>query len=127
MSKQRSTMKRAVLAAALAVGVSGLAHAADTTKAKNFENQNEYLQDQSTSMPAGSPPVDRKAAPADPVPKATGSKGEQARFKGMDKQLQNESTSMPAGTPPVNSNSVNADPPPNAQAEEKFLQKNSTP
>jgi len=116
-----------VVTAALVAGVSGLAQAADNSaKARNFAIQNEYLQEQSTSMPAGSPPVDTSAAPADPVPKPSNLSQEEARFRVMDQQLQQLSTGMPSGSPPVNRSAVNQDPAPRGLAEEKFLEQNST-
>jgi hypothetical protein len=121
-----STVKRIVVTAALVGAVSGLAQAADTTRAQNFATQNEALQDESTAMPYYSEPVNRNAAPADPIPKVSGLQGEEARFRGMDQQLQDEATSMPVGSPPVNKNSVNADPRPGPLAEERFLEQNST-
>jgi hypothetical protein len=127
MSSKLSMMKTMVVTAALVAGVSGFAQAADnSTKARDFAIQNEYLQDQSTSMPHQSPPVDRSAAPADPIPKASTVGGEAARFRAMDQQLQVESTGMPVGSPPVNRTSVNQDPAPRGLAEEQFLQQNST-
>ena len=122
-----SMMKSMVVTAALVAGVSGFAQAADnSTRYQDFAIQNKILQDESTSMPVGSPPVDRSAAPADPVPKARGLSQEEARFRVMDQQLQAESTGMAVGSPPVDRNAVNQDPRPSPAAEEKFLEQNST-
>lgn len=127
MSRKLSMMKSMVVTAALVAGVSGFAQAAgNSARDQAFAIQNKVLQDESTSMPVGSPPVDRSASPADPVPKASAMGGEAARFSVMDQQLQVESTSMPAGSPPVDRNAVNQDPRPSAAAEERFLEQNST-
>lgn len=130
MSSKLSMMKTMVVTAALVAGVSGFAQAADnsTRSARDqaFAIQNKILQDESTSMPSGSPPVDTSAPAADPVPKATGLSEEEARFRVMDEQLQKASTGMPVGSPPVDRTSVNQDPRPSPAAEEKFLEQNST-
>ena len=127
MSSRLSTMKTMVVTAALIAGVSGAAlGAGNSARDRDFAIQNRILQDESTGMPAGSPPVDTSAAPADPVPTASNLSQEEARFREMDQQLQKASTPMPAGSPPVDRNAVNQDPPPSAQAEEKFLEQNST-
>ena len=127
MSSNLSMMKRIVMTAGLAAGVSGIAVAADNSmREQDFAVQNKILQDESTAMPSGSPPVDRSAPPADPIPKASGLAQEEARFKAMDQQLQAESTGMPAGSPPVDRNAVNEDPRPSGAAEERFLEQNST-
>ena len=127
MSSKLSMMKTMAVTAALMAGVSGAVFAANNSaRDREFAIQNKILQDESTSMPSGSPPVDRSAPPADPIPKASGLSQEETRFKVMDQQLQVESTGMPSGSPPVDRNAVNQDPRPNAQAEEKFLEQNST-
>jgi hypothetical protein len=127
MSSRLSTIQSMVVTAALVAGVSGAALAADNSaRDRDFAIQNKILQDESTSMPAGSPPVDTSAAPADPVPKASTLSQEEARFQDMDQQLQRLSTGMPSGSPPVDRNALNQDPRPSAQAEEKFLEQNST-
>ena len=127
MSTKFSMMRNIVVTTALVVGISGMASAADnSTKYQDFAVQNKIWQDESSGMPAGSPPVDRSAAPADPIPKASGLSQEEARFRVMDRELQDESTGMPAGSPPVDRNSANQDPAPNAAAEMQFLEQNST-
>jgi hypothetical protein len=127
MYSKSSMTKSMVVVAAFVAGISGVAHAADNSAtARNFAIQNEYLQDESISMPVGSSPADRSAAPADPIPKASTLGGETARFRVMDQQLQAESTNTPVDSPSVNKNSVNADPAPNAMAEERFLEQNAT-
>jgi hypothetical protein len=127
MSSKLSMMKTMVVTAVLVAGVSGLAQAADNSaRDQAFAIQNKILQDESTSMPAGSPPVDTSAPAADPIPKATGLSQEEARFRIMDQQLQEPSTGMPVGSPPVDRSSVNQDPRPSPAAEEKFLEQNST-
>ena len=40
-------------------------------RAREFAIENKVLQDESTNMPVGSPPVDRTEKAADPLPKAT--------------------------------------------------------
>jgi hypothetical protein len=106
------------------------------TRVDEFRNQNQFLQRESTSMPAGSPAVDKYAKPTDSIPKATNMAQEEAFFNAEDRRLQAESTSMPSGSPPVNRNERATDPMPrpttHAQkvaadfAEEQFLQQSST-
>ncbi len=106
------------------------------TRAEEFKIQNHFLQREATSMPAGSPSVDRYAKPTDPVPKATNMAQEEAFFRGENRQLLAESTSMPAGSPPVDRSERATDPMPRpttkAQklaanlAEEQILQQYST-
>ena len=127
MSTKVSMIKSIVVAVALAAGASSVAQAADNgARASNFAKEDRYLQDESTAMPHESAPVDRSAAPADPIPRASAYGGERARFDAMDRTLQSESTGMPAVSPPVDRSAVNADPAPRGSAEEQFLQQNST-
>ena len=127
MNSKLSMMKTMVVTAALVAGVSGFAQAAgNSARDQAFAIQNKILQDESTSMPSGSPPVDRSAPPADPVPKASNLSQEEARFRDMDQQLQKASTGMPSGSPPVDRSAVKEDPAPRGVAEENFLEQNST-
>ena len=131
------SMKRTAAGVALAVGLSGFAYAADKSKAEAFAEQNAYWQELSTSMPAFSPPVDKSAKPADPIPSAHGMREEVSRFKSMDAQLQAASTDMPAGSPRVDKSEAAADPIPKATTlaekearfarEDRFLQSMSQP
>lgn len=101
-------------------------------------NQDQFrtLQQESTPMPSGSPPVDRNAKAEDPIPKVTTLAQREAWFKVENQRLQRESTSMPAGSPPVNKYDIAADPIPKATTsaqkaaafaeEERFLQQKST-
>jgi hypothetical protein len=108
-----------------------------TERVREFALENKILQDESTSMPAESPQVDRSVPAADPEPRATTQSQEIARFRSMDRALQRESTSMPAESPRVDRHESAADPMPkasspeqrkvNAAAEERFLEQNSTP
>jgi hypothetical protein len=133
-------MKRIVVTTALVAGISGIALAAGNdgvTTNQAFAAQNAYWQALSTSMPSGSPAVDKSAKPADPIPSAANLAQEEARFKVMDAQLQAAATPMPVGSPPVNKNEVAADPIPKATtlaqkearfaAEDRFLEQMSTP
>ena len=105
-------------------------------KATQFRATESVLQQESTNMPSSSPPVDRTAAPADPIPKATTKQQKRARFAAEERAMQKESTSMPSGSPPVNRAAVSADPIPRATtkaqkkarfaAEEKAMQQEST-
>lgn len=127
MVTRMSMMKTVAMAVALTAGVSGVALAGPhSERAQDFATQNEYLQEESTSMPHESPRVDRSAAPADPVPSASTYGGEAGRFRVLDQELQAESTSMPHESPRVNRNSVNADPPLSGAALERFLEQNSS-
>jgi len=138
MNSKLTMMKHAAITAAVLAGIS-VAYAADggSARAQAFAQQNAYWQGLSTSMPAYSPPVDRSAYPADPVPTANAFGGESRRFVAMDHELQAESTGMPAYSPPVDRSEPAADPIPKATtlgqrearfaAEERFLEQNSTP
>lgn len=137
MNSKLSVMKHVAVTTVLVVSFS-IAHAADggLTKAQAFAEQNAYWQALSTSMPAGSPPVDKSARPADPIPSAHGKAQEVARFQQMDAQLQAESTNMPAGSPAVDKSEPAADPIPKATTfarkearfatEDRFLEQMST-
>ena len=133
----------ASLRTAIAVLVAGAAsmspaHASlwSPSAIEHFKEQNQTLQQESTSMPAGSPAVDHNAKPADPIPVATGLSQEEALFKAENHRLQSESTGMPARSPPVHRHQPAFDPMPNPQhkaqrlaanlAEERFLQQEST-
>ena len=138
MSSKLWMMKHVAVAAAVVAGFS-MAHAADggSAKAQAFAQQNAYWQALSTSMPAGSPTVDRSVLAADPVPPANAYGGETKRFVAMDRELQAESTDLPPGSPAVNKGEPAADPIPKATtlsqrearfaAEDRFLEQNSTP
>lgn len=131
-----ATALMATIAMAQAQGVQPGKTTKGNARAEAFAQQNRLLQEESTNSPIGSPPVNRNAKPADPIPKATNRSQEIARFKTMDRQLQRESTSSPVGSPTVNKSQAAADPLPkggtkadrqrNANAEEHFLEQNSS-
>ncbi len=136
MHKQRYILLAALLAAGISQSFAQSTYPDTSARAKEFANQNKILQEESTSSPVGSPPVNRSARPADPIPKATTLQQKEARFKAMDSRLQRESTNLAAGSPRVDKSAAAADPYPKgttkaqkaaaAAAEEKFLEKSST-
>jgi hypothetical protein len=145
------TMQRTLIlatSATLAIAASGCwaqSSAADVAKAEEraksdataakFKADEKAMQKESTNMPSASPPVNKSAKPADPIPKATTKAQKEARFKAEEKAMQKESTNMPSASPPVNKAAKAADPVAKAttkakkegqfKAEEKALQKDS--
>jgi hypothetical protein len=136
MNKSLNVVLAALVASSTSLAFAQASPPSPRTKAEDFAIQNRTLQKESTSMPAGSPAVDKNAKPADPMPKATTKAQKEALFKAEDRQLQKESTPMPAGSPHVNKNAKAADPMPKPttkaqraadnKAEEQFLQQKST-
>ena len=57
-----------------------------------FRAQEHAMQDESTNMPSSSPPVDKTAPPADPIPRATTKAEKAARFADQERTMQEEST-----------------------------------
>jgi hypothetical protein len=107
------------------------------SKAAQFRSQEAAMQAESTNMPSASPPVDKNAPAADPIPKATTKAEKKARFAAEEQAMQAESTNMPSASPPVNKSTPAADPIAKAKtktqkakrfaAEEKAWQEESTP
>jgi hypothetical protein len=136
MNKSMTIVFAALVAASAAHAFAQTSQPSPATRAEAFRLQNQFLERESTPMPAGSPAVDRYAKPEDPMPKATTLAQEEARFRIEDRQLQAEATSLPVGSPSVNRTERAADPIPapttNAQkaaasiAEERSLQQEST-
>lgn len=136
MNKSLNVVLAALIASSASLAFAQTSPPSYRTRAEDFAIQNKILQQESTSMPSGSPAVDKNAKPADPIPKATNLAQEEALFKTEDLRLQKESTPLPPGSPAVNKNQRAADPWPKpttkAQmaadnlAEEQFLQQHST-
>lgn len=108
-----------VILVTLAAGSASLAHAhygagTPATTAQQFASQFRTLQEESTSMPSGSPPVDKNALPEDPIPKLTTLAQDEAWFRAENQRLQRESTGMPSGSPAVKKHEMPADPLPKA-------------
>src|SRR5437899_11143538 len=53
--------------------------------AAKFKAEEQAMQKESTNMPSASPPVNKSAKPADPIPKATTKAQKEARFKAEEK------------------------------------------
>ena len=130
-----------VILVTLVAGSASLAHAqygaaTSATTAQQFASRLRTLQEESTSMPTGSPPVDKNARPEDPIPKLTTLAQDEAWFRAENQRLQRESTGMPSGSPAVKTHEVPADPLPKATtpaekaaanaAELQFLRQKST-
>ena len=62
------------------------------TAAAKFKAEEQMMQKESTNMPSSSPPVNKSAKAADPIPKATTKAAKEARFKAEEKAMQQEST-----------------------------------
>ncbi len=136
MKKSLNVVLATLLAGIASLAVAQPGAAAPTPSSLRF-NQNQFrtLRQESTSMPSGSPPVDRNAKAEDPIPKVTTLAQQEAWFKVENQRLQRESTGMPAGSP-VNKYDVAADAIPKATTsaqkaaafaeEERFLQQKST-
>jgi hypothetical protein len=60
--------------------------------AAKFKAEEQTMQKESTNMPSASPPVNKSAKPADPIPEATTKAEKEARFKAEEKAMQKEST-----------------------------------
>ena len=60
--------------------------------AAKFKAEEQAMQKESTNMPSASPPVNKSAKSADPIPKATTKAQKEARFKAEEKAMQKEST-----------------------------------
>jgi hypothetical protein len=138
-SNMNKSLRTALVALAAGGALISYAHASLSdpgSLGERFRLQNQTWQQESTSMPAGSPVVDRSAKAADPVATATNLAQEEALFKTEDRRLQNESTGMAAGSPPVNRHEPAFDPMPKPatkaqrvaanMTEERFLQQEST-
>jgi hypothetical protein len=106
----------AILTAAAFAATSIVAHAqSSNSKAAQFQDLEKTMQEESTNMPSASPPVNRNAKAADPVPKAATTKaGRKAEFATEEKTMQDLSTNMPTGSPKVDRNAKAADPIPKA-------------
>ena len=136
MNKSMTIVFAALVAASAAHAIAQTSQPSLATRAEEFRLQNQFLERESTPMPAGSTAVDRYAKPQDPIPKATTLAQEEVRFRAEDRQLQAEATSLPAGSPSVSRSERAADPMPapttSAQktavsiAEERLLQQEST-
>lgn len=137
MNKSLNFVLATLLAGGTSLAVAQPGLASQPTRGQQFASDLKTLEQESTAMPAGSPPVDRNAKPDDPIPKATTPAQKEAWFRKEYHQLQLESTGMPAGSPPVDRYEKAADPFPNATtyaekaaafaSEERFLQQQSTP
>jgi hypothetical protein len=142
-SRKEQTMNKSlnVILAALVAGGASLAVAQSSaaiplTRAQQFASELKVLQDESTAMPIGSPPVDKNAKAEDPIPPVTTLAQQEAWFKVENQRLQRESTAMPPGSPAVNKHELAADPLPKATtpaqmaadnaAEAQFLRQKST-
>ena len=90
------------------------AQTATESKAANFRTLESEMQQESTNMPSSSPPVDRTAPAADPIPRVTTEQQEIARFRAQEHAMQDESTNMPSSSPPVDKTAPPADPIPRA-------------
>ena len=136
MNKSMTIAFAALVVASAAHAFAQASQPSLATRAEEFRLQNQFLERESTPMPAGSPAVDRHARPQDPIPAASTLAQEEARFRIEDRQLQAEATSLPVGSPTVNRTERAADPMPapttGAQkaaaslAEERFLQQEAT-
>ena len=137
MKKSLNVVLATLVAGSASLAVAHSAASAPATSVLHF-NQDQFrtLQQESTPMPGGSPPVDRNAKAEDPIPKVATLAQQEAWFKVENQRLQRESTGMPVGSPQVDKYAIAADPIPKATTtaqkaaafarEEQFLQREST-
>jgi len=134
MNKSLNVILAALLTGGTAIAAAQPAAATQAVSAQQLANE---LQQEAVSMPMGSPPVDRNAKPADPVPQLTTPAQRAAWHHEESRELRHASIGMPMGSPQVNANESAADPLPKATthaqqvaqsaAEEQFLQQQATP
>ncbi len=136
MNKSTSVLLAALLAGGASLAAAQASAAIAPTEAQRFADQFRTLQDESTSMPAGSPTVDRHAQAVDPVPAVTTVAQEKAWFPVEEQRFDRESMAMPSEHLNVNRNAPAADALPKATtpaqkaaanaAEWNFLRQNSS-
>jgi hypothetical protein len=104
---------------------------------ERFAEQEKALQGQSRSSASGSPKVDKSAAAASPVPKATTKQQKKDRFNELESSYQQNSQSSASGSPKVDKSAAAANPVPKTRtksekktqftSQEKELQQQSKP
>jgi hypothetical protein len=136
MNRMHKLVTSLIFVLTASVASLAVAQTTDTTSpAAKFRSEEQTMQQESTSMPP-SAPVDRTAAPQDPIPKATTKAQEKARFNAEENAMQVDSTSMPPSAP-VSKATPPADPNPRATTksakearfanQERIMQEESTP
>jgi hypothetical protein len=125
-----------VLVSMSSLATAQAAQTAAEKKAADFRTLESEMQQESTSMPSSSPPVDKTVPAEDPYPKATTEQQEIARFRAQEHAMQEESTNMPSSSPSVDKTAPPADPIPKATTkaeraarfadQERIMQEEST-
>jgi hypothetical protein len=92
MKKSINVVLAVLLAGGASLAVAQSATAYSAAKAQEFASEWQTREQESTAMPAGSPPVDRNAKPDDPIPKATTYPEKVAAFRSEFRFLQENST-----------------------------------